>query len=458
MRVRGGFEHGFRRPGILLALVVSLAAPAVHFPDPALEAIVREAIDKPRGAIQPDDLAALTRITIFQSEVRDLSGIEHCVNLTFLNCQSNQVERIDCLAAMPQLEVVWLTHNRITDIRPLRDLPALHDLAVSYNPITDISVLAGMDTLRRLGLGGIRAADVSALATLTGLEELYVSDMGLANLDFVARMPNLRILTASENQITSIAPLRNLHSLQELQLHHNAISDLTPISELTSLWQLDLGWNVITDIRPLPPMRERSFLLLAGNRIQDIAPLLDVAAGAATVEIELGNNDLDRRAFCDVIPALVDRGHTVVHAHRQRPGPPESVPFSYLESLCGTSDGQDTTELLAAINTGESAVMQLAGRLLATSPVGAARAGSTGDPGIRPPGQSDDDSAIAAEVAERTADERADDDMGAVPSGCQCSLESAAARIGKMLGDIFLFGVAFLSLTCWSRVVEPNRS
>jgi len=58
--------------------------PVVTFPDPNLEAAVREAIGKPTGPIYRSDLEDLTGLRAGDRNIVDLTGLEHATNLTWL--------------------------------------------------------------------------------------------------------------------------------------------------------------------------------------------------------------------------------------------------------------------------------------------------------------------------------------------------------------------------------------
>lgn len=49
-----------------------------------MEAKIREKIEKPTGTIEAADLAELTRFDLYNTDVRDITGLEHCVNVTHL--------------------------------------------------------------------------------------------------------------------------------------------------------------------------------------------------------------------------------------------------------------------------------------------------------------------------------------------------------------------------------------
>ncbi len=66
----------------------------VTFPDPNLEAAIREAIDKPEGDIYQSDLERLTHLLASFKDISNLTGMEHCTSLTLLQLGDNQISDI----------------------------------------------------------------------------------------------------------------------------------------------------------------------------------------------------------------------------------------------------------------------------------------------------------------------------------------------------------------------------
>ena len=161
--------------GFLLLGIFSLGAagesPAdgLNFPDPALEAAIRKEVGKADGPLLSEDLAKVTQLSVYNTPLADLTGLDQCANLLHVAFSVTRIERIDCLARMPQLESARLSRNAISDISPLKDLSKLYQLALEGNPVTDLSPLAGHTALRYLDIQGLRLADYDAISTLTFL-------------------------------------------------------------------------------------------------------------------------------------------------------------------------------------------------------------------------------------------------------------------------------------------------
>ena len=133
-------------------------------PDENLAAVVRDALGLARGA--PITRQAMQRLTFLDAQsykVKEATG------------QEGQIENITGLEQATQLTRLWLTGNRIRDIRLLSRLTQLEELHIWYNQISDIGSLAGLKQLRVLEISNNPINDFSPLAGLVRLQRLGVS-------------------------------------------------------------------------------------------------------------------------------------------------------------------------------------------------------------------------------------------------------------------------------------------
>lgn len=244
----------------------------VTFPDPNLEAVIREAINKPTGTIYDLDLEEVISLSAYNRNIIDLTGLEHCNNLTWLSLESNQISDISPLANLTSLTGLYLSHNRISDISPLANLTSLPRLTLDHNQISNIPPLSNLISLGFLGLCGNQISDISPLSGLPNLTFLDLQDNQISMIS-LTNVPDLDTLWLCGNQISDITALANLTNLKDLSLCDNPISDLSPLSTLTSLAWLYCGWNQVSDVSALSSLANLTFLVLTMNQISDISPL-----------------------------------------------------------------------------------------------------------------------------------------------------------------------------------------
>jgi large repetitive protein len=137
----------------------------VSFPDPELEVVMRDATDIPAGDILNTDLAVLTELDVEDWGVLSVEGLQHCVNLEWLDLRDNEISDIGPLAGLINLTFLELGNNVISDIGALASLANLEELHLYNNWIVDISALGKMIHLEQLDLRNNRVGDISPLLT-----------------------------------------------------------------------------------------------------------------------------------------------------------------------------------------------------------------------------------------------------------------------------------------------------
>ena len=207
---------------LVLATTVSIVSQTeaqVNFPDPNLEAAIRDALGIQEGPITDSDLAGLTELDASERSVSNLSGIEHCINLHNLNLERNSINDISQLSGLTDLQMLNLAfNNRITELSSLRNLTKLQTLNLAVNQIIYISPLSDLPNMRRLYLYDNQISDISPLSGLTKLQELSLGGNKVIDLNPLSRLINLERLQVESNQVIDLAPLSGLTHLQPLDL------------------------------------------------------------------------------------------------------------------------------------------------------------------------------------------------------------------------------------------------
>ena len=226
---------------------------SVNIPDPNLRVVIAEALRKASSAaITVEDMATLTTLSTSDRDIKDLTGMEHAVNL----------------------EEMWIEDAHISNLAPLAGLTKLRKLDTIKTDISDISPLAGLANLTRLNLYASRVTDISPLRSLTKLTWLgfrYVD--GISDYSPLAGLTNLKHLDLFRNKTSDISMLAGLINLEMLILNENNIVDVSPLASLQNLETLILNENNIIDVSPLASLHNLKTLLLNVNNIEDISPL-----------------------------------------------------------------------------------------------------------------------------------------------------------------------------------------
>lgn len=220
---------------IAIALLIpQAAAQVVEIPDSNLREAIRETLALPDEIpLTQQEMVRLKRLSAWDSEITDLTGLEHA---TFL---------ID----------LGLCGNQIHDLRPLSGLIHLEHLALCFNQIENISPLTNLTNLKHLDFGLNQISDISPLTKLIKLETLNLHFNQVANITPLANLTQLFHLNLSRNLIVDFTPLANLINLRELFIERNFGTDF---SSLQGLDLTEFRYDEVCEIPPfLPPVRER---------------------------------------------------------------------------------------------------------------------------------------------------------------------------------------------------------
>ena len=246
----------------------------VSIPDPNLAAEVRKNLGVPLGvAITRFDMRKLKVAHFTYSQITDLTGLEHAINLRDLTLSHQQIRDITPLAELSKLDRLHLTGNKINNIAPLAGLTNLEYLGTSGNQINDIRPIAGLTNLRHLSISNNKINDITPFAALTNLEFLNIEHNQINDITLLAGLTNLEYLRTAYNQINDITPLTGLTNLQNLDISHNPISDISLITKFTRLRALSLGGIPIKDTTIFTELTELKFLQLINCQISELGQI-----------------------------------------------------------------------------------------------------------------------------------------------------------------------------------------
>jgi Leucine-rich repeat (LRR) protein len=202
----------------------------VNFPDPGLEAAIRDTTGIPTGDIYNTDFIGIQVLSFNNADIANLEGIQHCVDLVELNLRMNQIVDISPLSGLTNLTVLRLKSNKITDISALSGLTNLTELWLDSNQIVDISALSNLTNITWLALDWNKISNISALSGLTNLRELGLVSNEIVDISALSELTNLDRLYLQYNQIHDIQALVNNSGLVlgDLVYIRKNYLDLTP--------------------------------------------------------------------------------------------------------------------------------------------------------------------------------------------------------------------------------------
>lgn len=159
---------------VLLVFVAVFAAGCptlVFLPDKALESAIRAEIGKPFGILTEADLLQVYELDGRNLGIRDLSGLELCRNLAWLDLDTNKINNLRPLEQLGRPEdpfdspLVYLNldDNEISDIQPLSGLLNLQMVSLFNNQVADIGALVTNAENGGLGAGDSVVLDANTL-------------------------------------------------------------------------------------------------------------------------------------------------------------------------------------------------------------------------------------------------------------------------------------------------------
>ncbi len=271
-----------------VAVFSALASSAqAGLPDKNLEAAVRSVIFEKKdnnAEITDDDLKKVFILEGKGKGIKDLTGLEKCVNLLQLN----------------------LAKNEISDVAALKEIKGLQSLDLSQNKIADVTPLGTVTALQFLELSDNQIESVQPLSTLAKLSALYIAGNKIADVAPLAKLERLSSLDLARNKVKDLKPLTNVGILSLLKLSGNEIEDIAPLSKPLSVRMLILENNKLTDLAPFVAAvkadadGEKRFapflrLYLNGNPLSDAAKTGQFEAlKAAGVKIDFGDMKIDK--------------------------------------------------------------------------------------------------------------------------------------------------------------------
>jgi internalin A len=285
---------------ITLSIFAPVQAQVVTFPDPNLEAAVRDALQiyAPTDIYQTNlSSTSFTNLSANGRGIVDLTGLQYATNLTLLQMWGNfgqpGLTDISILTNFHKLTRLEIPYNQATNGSPLAGLTNLTYLDLSWNrdatdnSIRDTSFLTNLRHLEWLSLYNLRINDLGPLAGLTALTnvnfsynytatnpaalnaltnmvELYAVSVGLSNITFATHMPrldkldfgycnvsdlspalgrDLRGLWAAYNPLTNANLVTNFTALNILRLEGDHLTNISSFGRLTALHELSLDNN-----------------------------------------------------------------------------------------------------------------------------------------------------------------------------------------------------------------------
>ncbi|KAJ5121878.1 hypothetical protein N7448_003010 [Penicillium atrosanguineum] len=190
----------------------------------------------------------LTTLDLSFNKIKHIKNVSHLKKLTDLFFVQNKISRIEGLEGLTELRNLELGANRIRDIENLETLKALEELWLGKNKITEMKAchirdlehkrtfdlthrqnLDSLPNLRIISIQSNRLTNLTGLSGLPNLEELYFSHNAVTDLSGLEKNTTLRVLDFSNNQISHLEHLSTLKNLEEVWASNNQLSSFEEV-------------------------------------------------------------------------------------------------------------------------------------------------------------------------------------------------------------------------------------
>ena len=313
----------------------------ITFADVNFEQLIRDTIEKPEGDITQTDMEMLTELIGNGLGIIDLTGIEYCINLVYLDLSDNQIVDISQLVDnngfdaddfidlqgnplnntakdtyIPQLQArgVYVYYDEsdvvvvITDVnfetlirgilqKPSgditnNDLASMTKIDGRNSGVNDITGIEYCKNLTYLDLYNCGMTDISAIKGLRKLKDLYLYRNNVSSIEYITGMSQLRNVSIGHNNISDISTLTTLPKLVYLSIGDNPIADLSIIGNLTNLTYISIVTLNLTNLNLIQNLTNLESIEARYNHISDIAALGNLT--------ELGRIAIDGNSITDI--------------------------------------------------------------------------------------------------------------------------------------------------------------
>ncbi|MBO1511782.1 leucine-rich repeat domain-containing protein [Metabacillus bambusae] len=213
----------------------------VPFKDNNLKELIKEQLGLDRD-LRESDLEKLISLSLIESDIKDLSGLEFASNLSDF----------------------YVFGNAATlDLSPLKNLSELNYVHIEDADLKNYSVLKEMKNVSSLAIVNSNLSDISFLSGMTNLYDLTLINNGLKDISALSGLRKLNFISLANNKIEDLTPLSGLKgSLNYLDVSGNPIKDLSSIADLENLYYLILDETMISDLTALRDLPSLEYVSL----------------------------------------------------------------------------------------------------------------------------------------------------------------------------------------------------
>lgn len=250
------------------------------FTEPMIEEAVRKQLNIPEGPVTESDLMKVTELHIFGLQIySDDNEIwfrgefpwiyDNETRETGLYLQRGPISSLEDITHMPNLKVLSLYKQQITDISVLKDMK-IEQLGLGYNPLTDLEPLRDNSSLWYLNLAALDISDSSVLSTLPNLASLNISSTGITSLEGLENC-QIHTLNLYQTDLADYRQIRALSYLKKLSLY-TITPEMLKLLEGLPLTEIRISYSNGLTLNEFSVFPQLEILEFCGNHNARLTP------------------------------------------------------------------------------------------------------------------------------------------------------------------------------------------
>ncbi len=253
---------------------------AVKFHEPLIEQAVRKTLGKDETqAITPDELAEVTALYIRGNRIASSLEEYHALGNEIMTSPGStddkgSIASLADAALMPNLQVLMIGNQRVTDLSPLGNLKRLTDLDLDKNPVSDISAIGGLPNLESIGVNETKVTDLTPLAACPALKKMVLNSIPCDDFSFLASMGDIEYLHIVNIKPEKVLPHLRGKSARQLRLGYVALPSVTDLKGINGLQELFMDEVYLDDLTGIGELPYLTDLRFTSMHIEDLSPLL----------------------------------------------------------------------------------------------------------------------------------------------------------------------------------------
>ena len=191
--------------------------------------------------ILTDMASEVTQMLVSNLGIEDLTGIEDCINIVYLDCSANNLLELN-VANNIALDQLHCYSNNLTELN-IQNNTNLKVLTCSFNSLSTLDI-SNNTLLTSLACSDNMISELD-ISSQIDLEYLDCHQNNLSELD-IANNAELETLTCSFNNLSELNVITNT-DLNQLALENNNILELD-VTNNAELYYLDCSFNDIVEL------------------------------------------------------------------------------------------------------------------------------------------------------------------------------------------------------------------